>query len=156
MTPNIYQANLWIPPRNPGVIVVTANNTVDNTGKLIMGAGAAGEAAKMIPDLPVEAGRIIRETEEKRYPFGFVMVREPDEEKGVTGLALLQTKAYWKDPSQLTLVAYSLHLLKLFAWARMDISFRVNYPGIGNGGLDRNLVEPLLMELPENVTVVYR
>jgi hypothetical protein len=156
MPPTIIQAELWTRPPDPGLIVVTANNTLTNRGRLVMGSGAAKQALDRIPDLDKEAGKAIQETEKKRYPYGFVLVRAPDEENKITGIGLLQTKHYWQDEAELTLVAYSLHLLKLYAWARADWNIRLNYPGIGCGKLKPEQVRPLLEELPQKITVVYQ
>lgn len=152
--PKLEQGELFTRPKDPGIIVVTANNTIKQDGCLVMGAGAALDASVRIPALPKEAGEQILMLHGRTEDYGFIVVREPVGVK--TGIALLQTKRYFNDPSKLTLVGFSLYKLMLHAWEHPGWNYRLNFPGIGYGKLDRATVLPLLMDLPENITIVER
>ena len=65
-------------------------------------------------------------------------------------------KYAWSHLADIGLIALSTHMLRLYATVHKGVQIRMNYPGIGNGGLARGQVEPFLAWLPDNVTVCYQ
>lgn len=78
--------------------------------------------------------------------------------KGICDHVLIgafQVKNHWGNPAETELIANSVErlveILATPAYERWSVS--LNFPGIGNGRLERRVVLPLLEPLPENVTV---
>ncbi len=156
MPPRIEELQLWQDPGNPGMLVVTTNNFVTRSGNLVMGTGAAKEAADRIPGIEKECGNAVLENGSR---YGFLEVRPPrpeEGERGKRGFGIFQTKNDPQKPSDLSLIKNSVEKLNEYARSHPDVQIRMNYPGIGYGRLKRKDVEPLLMVLPENVTICYR
>lgn len=154
--PRIVREDLWQHPGFPGMIVVTTNWTIKRNGALVMGAGAALEAKKRIHGIDFECGEAIREFMEREghARYEFLVIRPPTEK--TVGFAILQTKMEWRDPAHPLLIEGAVRKLAEYARQHPDVQIRVNYPGIGRGGLKRERVAPLLTVLPQNVTVCYR
>lgn len=129
--------------------VFPANATLDRHGDLVMGAGAALTFKKQWPALPRRLGKKLQ-LEESPREYGIL---EPtylcqSEQR----IAALQTKRHWRDPSDLELVKRGIDALWL--WTYYDnVDVHLAYPGIGRGGLDEQVVRPLLERLPKNVTI---
>jgi len=69
-------------------------------------------------------------------------------------LAIFQVKYKYYEAANLKLIKLAvakLHNRATCGWSKLQIS--LNFPGIGNGRLDRDRVLPLLQRLPDNVTV---
>jgi len=154
---NIVQDELFTVPTMPCLIVVTTNATVKNNGALVMGRGAALWARDNIPHIDVECGILI----DKHYDYyqsnhyGFGVVRDPRRE-GKVGFGIFQVKNRYYEKADTNLIEYSVECLRRYAEQNADIHIRMNFPGIGNGKLSRELVEPMLEMLPDNVFVCYR
>ena len=164
MTPQIVQADLWnVPPDQIGqtVFVVTTNNVITPKG-LVMGAGAAKQAATRYPGLPRRAAAAIR-ADRAIHPgaddYGFLMVDWPLPQSVLrSGLGLFQVKRHYRLPADLNLIRLSVEGLTATAICYARFLFRLNFPGIGEktGQLARTQVEPLLANLPDNVTICWR
>lgn len=134
----------------PIVYIVTTNSYIRREGSLVMGRGAALEATKRIPGIDREAGKIIPHL----GTYGLAIVRTPTDYRA--GFGLFQVKYMFSDPADLELIKYSADMLTTLATREKKCQFRMNYPGIGFGHLTREDVEPLLSELPDNVTICMR
>ena len=131
-----------------------------------MGRGAALQAARRYPGVERECARAIQSSREAArannsvWVYGFLVVRRPAHRQ--PGLGIFQVKgeyrtfAAWMEQADLSLVALSVAGLNEYARQHPGLAIRMNYPGIGNGGLRRDAVEPLLACLPENVTICYQ
>jgi len=149
----IVQGNLF--DADADAICVTCNNQLTKQGSLVMGAGAAREMLKYFPKAAQTAGEVIGKVREhsKSDFYGFLLTLDTDHDRL---LGFLQTKYHWRDPSPLELVERSLIVFALSADRHPDISFACNMPGIGLGGLAREVVVPLVNSLPENITFYER
>lgn len=148
----IVYENLWKDPRvndGRGLIAVTTNNIIKHDGALVMGGGAAKQAGDHIPGIQYEAGRMIGSLD-----YGFMVVREPTD--ATVGFGVFQTKRDCREPSVLSLIERSVDDLWAFALFNPTIEIRLNFPGIGLGGLTADDVTPLLERLPDNVTICRR
>jgi hypothetical protein len=151
--PAIVQEELWKQPGHPGMIIVTTNASITKDGRLLMGRGAARQAREKIFGIESACARKIRENCRQ---YGFMPVRMPFPEEKKVGFGIFQVKQNWSDPANPDLIKLSAHKLAWFAKQHPDWHFRMNFPGIGNGGLSREQVEPLLAVLPGNVTICYK
>lgn len=181
--PNIVQEELWKHPGFPGMIVVTTNATITTKGVLVMGRGAALQARRYIPGIDFECADVIREAtrsiwsypaprgemamdayntecmmeDEDQYHgvgYYFRVVRKPTDKK--TGFGIFQVKVHFRQRAELELIYRSVSMLDEYARRHPDTQIRLNYPGIGAGGLPRSKVEPPLRRLPDTVTICYR
>jgi len=153
---DLWQAEL------PVMIVVTTNAIISN-GRLVMGAGAAKQAKDRDNNLPFECANKIQFvqlanwTSAFRVMYGFLEVR-PWTRPGKAGFGIFQTKRHSKSDAGIDLINFSCQTLS--QWIRRNefaCPVRMNFPGIGNGGLAREMVEPILWahlkELPVTICV---
>jgi hypothetical protein len=152
----ILQEELWIMPKAPGMIVVTTNGAMNGKGELVMGRGAARQAKDNIPGIARECGTKIW-TEYGKNPalYHFMVIRSPFRQDKI-GFGLFQVKMVWVDDASTEIIYRSAQALAKWANANPTVNIRMNFPGIGNGRLARNIVEPLLFGLPDNVVICFK
>lgn len=147
--PIIKRQQLWTRVPLPVVYAVTTNAETNRHGEIVMGRGAAKQAKDRIPGIAREVAlKVVG-----RRSYYWVVVREPSDVKA--GFGVFQVKFHWAKPASLGLIDGSVRALCEWCAQNPDVAVRMNYPGIGNGGLDRADVEPLLAPLPDSVTVCY-
>lgn len=125
--------------------LVTTNSFVRQDGKLVMGRGAAYQATKIFPAFAQLAGEMIRE---RKLHLGIYGVIFP-----LSYIGLFQVKFNWSDQASIELIENSCNQLSLLAQVDHSTEYHMNYPGIGNGRLSTEQVEPLLSTLPDNVYI---
>ena len=179
--PNIVREELW---EHPGMIVVTTNATITHRGLLVMGRGAPLQAKQRYPRIAKECADVIREATRSVWsypaPYGdmamgaydmecemedmdgysgvgyyFQVIRPPCPDENKVGFGIFQVKAHFRDNAHLELIRRSVVALREYCRNHPDVSIRMNYPGIGYGHLGREAVKPLLVGLPDNVTICY-
>jgi hypothetical protein len=144
--------NMWSAhPANGGgadLFCITTNSFIRNDGSLVMGAGIARQARDKMPGLAQNAGDKIKEACRHLGEYGTLL---PDTS---SCLALFQVKTHWKNKADTQLIAQSAaDLSSHLQDYGPDYEVHVNYPGIGNGGLDRGDVAPIVTAWPSNVHV---
>lgn len=157
--------NMWLTPCD--MLLVTTNAFLRSDGTLVMGRGAAKEACLRVPGFDKTCGDAIKHYSRQCYagkydptfPYGVLITGTT----AVTGRVLLdvkravmgifQVKYHWSNLADLDLIRLSVAELEQIAAQRKGESISLNFPGIGNGGLRRADVLPLLQSLPDNVTV---
>jgi hypothetical protein len=160
MAPSIVQADLWSPTDSPSIIIITANGAIRKSGTLVMGRGAALQATQRYPGIDDECAQAIMANPESTrthkgwWVYGFLVVRQLAHLQ--PGFGIFQVKYAWMEKADLGLIAFSVAKLNEYAQLNPGMNIRMNYPGIGNGGLARDSVEELLDCLPGNVTVCYQ
>ena len=127
-----------------GYIIVTTNSFLTSGNKLVMRTGAAWELQRKVPGIDEEFGKIIFEQCGHLGRYGFLLYR---------GYGALQVKYRFDEKAILDLIEFSLGKLADLSNKCPHIWFNVNFPGIGNGGLNKVDVMPLLNILPGNVYV---
>jgi hypothetical protein len=127
----------------PGLKIVTTNSFLTKDRRLVMGRGAAWTLLTRIPDIDRIFGRMVFDTCGHLGTYGLLMY-------GKYGAA--QIKHHFRNKADLDLIAFSMAFLADEAKAKSYI-YHINYPGIGNGGLDKDIVRPILDILPDNVYV---
>jgi len=140
------------------LILVTTNSYVRSNGTLVMGRGAAAELSKryFLNAESVFGARVMK------YPglgvykkYGVIVDEDCTYNTPImVEFGIFQVKYHWGKPAVPDLISYSAQKLCEIAHEYKSIS--LNYPGIGNGGLDKSVVGPLIECLPGNVTVFER
>lgn len=140
------------------LILVTTNSYVRDNGTLVMGRGAAAELRRHMPNAESVFGALVKKSPGlgvwKQYGVlvepmigdwtQLLRLRKPQ-------LGIFQVKYHWGKPAVPELISHSVSSLISIAHNYQSIS--LNYPGIGNGGLTRGAVWPLIKGLPNNCTV---
>ena len=112
---------------------------------------AAKGAAVRWSWLPRAAGRAISGLGTARSCYGFIIIPAPEKELPHGRVGLFQTKQHFKDDASLRLIRASCDAL--MEWVETTTALpgwplvAVNYPGIGNGNLDRREVEPVIARM---------
>jgi GTP-sensing pleiotropic transcriptional regulator CodY len=143
--------DMWDEESKADLILVTTNSTVDGW-RLVMGRGAALEAASRYPSLPYDLAQRIHNWREIKSLFTYGVVIVPPYANGVR-LGAFQVKYDWKSPAEIGLIDFSTSMLVAVARALPDWRIALNYPGIGLGGLPEKVVEPIIARLPANVYI---
>lgn len=137
---------MWLEDPPPDTWLVTANSVVRSNGRLVMGAGAALQAKERFPDCDEWFGSYVRGACGSGGFFGVIW--HPEEPIG-----LFQTKYHWRQTSSYDLIYRSASVLIAYL-ATSNSRISLNFPGIGEGGLDKERVKDLVIDyLPDNVTV---
>jgi hypothetical protein len=124
-------------------VLVTGNSFIKKDGSLVMGRGAAKQLASLYPNLPYQLGTKISAFT-KNGVYGVILVDD---------LGVFQVKYHFKDNARRDLITKSSEQLCFLANILPEETIFLNYPGIGNGRLNKNVVSPILEMLPDNVHV---
>jgi len=133
------------------VILVTTNSYINRNRQLVMGRGFASCMASKFPEIKEIAGERIGHL--SRYGVINIPKIICSVNASRIDIALFQVKYHFKDNADLDLVKFSTMMLRIWAYIEKDKEFFLNYPGIGQGKLDKSLVEPIVSKLPDNVTI---
>jgi hypothetical protein len=137
------------------LFLVTTNSFVRNDGSLVVGAGAAKQARQEITDdggyqfLAQGLGGRVKRTCGHLGTYGLLL----SEGYPSIRVGIFQVKRHWKTDAKLELIGASAMQLLKWTCKRPDARVDLNYPGIGNGGLDKDRVTPIVQELPDTVRV---
>ena len=129
--------------KSPGIKIVTTNSFITKQKRLVMGRGAALQLRSLVSDIDLVFGKMILDTCGHLGTYGLLM-------HGKYGAS--QVKYNFMDKADPDLIAFSMGFLANEANINRYI-YNINYPGIGNGGLSKEIVRPLLDILPDNVYV---
>lgn len=137
------------------VLLVTANISLRNNGTLVMGRGAALQLAQKYPGIDAAFGRLIKQhVVTTGIDWGYGVLAFRPNTQSACSVGIFQVKHHWAEAAKIELITASVDVLRRYAlqdWAKKKI--HLNFPGIGNGGLRRKHVLPLLERLPDNVKV---
>jgi hypothetical protein len=150
--PRFAVGDIWQEIGKAGAILVTSNSYVNSAGCLVMGRGAAREAALRWPALPRILGDYIRQFGGHLGEYGVLFVSKNVLETS-SDIGVFQVKRHFRDQAYPRLITASVYNLRDYAHRYERIA--LNYPGIGNGRLREEDVRPLLEPLPDNV-VIYK
>lgn len=151
----IIQDSLWKHPGNPGMIVVSGHASVQADGRLLMEDGEAQEAAKRIPGIELQCGQEVL-SHAVDGVYGFLPVRPSRPEDRLIGFGLFQTRVSWDGDPDLELIKHSMDGLRRYAELNARLKIRMNFPGLGETGLEAETVAPLLLPLPQTVTLCHQ
>ena len=147
--PQFCRGDMWSAYDDAALFLITTNSTLKKNGALVMGRGIARQAQERFPRLDLALGREIARRCSSQGEYGLlVSPRWP-----AAKLGAFQVKTHYARPASPSLIRQSA--IALLAWCEEHpgAAVHLNYPGIGNGGLARAQVLPLLKPLPDNVHV---
>ena len=154
--PTYVRGNLWEETDKAALLLVTTNAVVNARGALVMGRGAAKDLATRKPEFPTLAGiHLLKKglAYTNNAPLPLYGVQTIIHSFQGTSLGLFQVKFHWRDPADLRIIAYSAGMLHRIAFSPGYFRVAMNFPGIGNGRLDREAVLPWLANLPAHVYI---
>lgn len=126
------------------IYMFTANSTLRNNGKLVIGRGCA----KSVRDIYDGIDKLFGDVIEHNSVFGVKFVQHNQQWIGA-----FQTKIDWQKDSPLDVVATSIAYLKRVAELRPEYTFHLPCPAISNGGKSVDEILPMLECLPDNVII---
>lgn len=147
MPPTLRIGDIWSIWGRTDLLCVTTNSEIRSDGKLVMGAGIAKQAAQRFPCLPKIAGQRIQ----SGVDYNLLVIRIENTSNGLIGL--FQTKRSWRDPSPFGLIERSVLALEKWITDHKPNRVDMNFPGIGCGGRDLDMIAPILEPLPDCVRV---
>lgn len=140
--------DMWNVLIKTDLFLITANSTVTASGKLVMGKGLARQARDRIPGLDLACGRLIGH----RVQYSLIILPDP-----FWPLGLFQVKLHWSEPARISLIEASTVCLKDYLErderGKCLKKVVLNFPGIGNGQLERADVLPIISILPDIVHI---
>lgn len=137
--------DMWEEFNTSDLFLVTTNSWITKEGKLVMGRGIAREARDRFPGLDKTLGMKIKHLSK----YGLLV--SDSWPKKVLGA--FQVKYDFKDLASLELIEYSVWCLQKFLNDHTVMNVNLNFPGIGNGGLDPLDVLDIVSVLPYNVAL---
>jgi len=144
---------MWTAYDTADLFLITTNSTLRRDGTLVMGRGMARQARDRFPGLDAALGGQIRQVCGSGGQYGLLISPRWQPGAAPHKLGCFQVKRHWQRPADLTLIGHSVTALTWWARLHSDCHIHLNFPGIGNGGLARTAVLPLLTALPDNVTI---
>lgn len=135
----------------PDIYIFTGNPIIKANGAIVMGRGAAKQVRDSYPGIDQAFGRAVKDNPENSLLFVSVRPRSGKAEAKILGW--FKVKNHWQQEARLDLIQESVYALTTQAVANPDVTFHMNYPGIGNGKLTEEEVNPLLTQLPNNVII---
>lgn len=139
---------MWNAYKDTDAFCITTNSYIRNDGRLVMGRGIARAARDSIEGIDKTLGEKIRGSCGHLGVYG-TMPADPEESR----IVAFQVKKHFKDKASVDLIEKSTSDLSRIAKKHPNQRFDLNFPGIGNGGLDVEDVKHLVTNLPQNVRV---
>lgn len=133
--------DLWMMPAD--FRVITTNGYVKNNGEAVMGRGCAREATVLYPGIALALGNSIT-----KYGNHVFLFRKRK-------LITFPVKHHWHQEADMLLIRQSVAEFKAMIRKLPAVTRYVMVrPGCGNGRLTWEDVKPLLIDLPDTVTIV--
>lgn len=135
--------NMW--QEKADIYLATTNSVINLNGELVMGAGVAKEMKLRYP----ESSKLFAESmmDNPQYQkYGVIIIKH-------LGIGAFQTKYDWRNPSPVELIEYSTNALLKYCMNNPTTTIFLTYPGIGNGGLIKDVVRSIIQQLPDTVTI---
>lgn len=129
----------------PNVYLFTGNAVVRKDGALVMGRGAARQVRDSYKGIDLSFGALLS----TRPNISLAWISLSDKQH----IGWFRVKNHWMSKARIELIAQSTAMLKVVADKRPNVTFHMNYPGIGNGGLAIEQVSKVLELLPDNVWI---
>jgi hypothetical protein len=149
--PKFLNGDIW---NSIGDIYVTTNSFVKKSSyKLVMGRGLAAEAARKFPSIASYFGTEIIRMCGHLGEYNIISAQMFKHNKYSRSIGAFQVKYRWMDNADYDLIYKSTIILAWLARVSSDKIININYPGIGNGGLDRDKVYEVIKLLPDNVYI---
>jgi len=163
--PQFRAGDMWETYEDADLFLITTNSTLRKDGALVIGQGIAWQAKERFPGLDLALGRQIQTT----CGSPSVSLRACAERSEVTGLGeygllisprwpaaklgAFQVKRHYSQPASLELIQRSTATLCVWCAEHPDAGVHLNFPGVGYGRLRREEVLPIIIQLPDQVTI---
>lgn len=142
------KGNMWSVFFDTDVFMITTNPIRRKDGAVVMGRGIALEAKNRYPTLPYDFGIQLDTLHPEIDYFNTGFIGKYEE----TPIWWFMVKDHWASKARLDIIERSvLEVAHVWKWDNKRID--LNFPGIGNGGLSKEEVLPIISELPDNVHV---
>lgn len=133
------------------IFCFTGCSSKNRNGELVMGSGFALQVKKRYPALPIALGRAVRTG---RYLTLFEPKPEDGNKEECGYICAFQTKRSFRDASEIDLIYYSFRRLLSVANSLAErqnkvIRIDLNFPGIGLGKLNINVVVDIIYALKD-------
>lgn len=116
-----------------------------------MGRGAAKQVRDSYPGVDKAFGLVIEAKPDQVIQW--VRLAGHPDDTSEQHIGWFKVKHHWRDNADPLLIETSVMRLTSIVKGYKQYTFRMNYPGIGNGKLDIQQVRPLLESLPDNVWI---
>jgi len=139
------------PWKFPDIYLFTGNPILKNNGAIVMGRGAAKQIRDTYPGIDKSFGLLICKSKHKLslwHKNTYLLWYEITYQQH---LGWFKVKDHWAEQAKISIINHSVVALTQMAKIYTDKVFHMNYPGIGNGHLKLSDVEPILIQLPDNV-----
>lgn len=123
----------------PDLYLFTGNPVRRSDGGLVMGRGAARQLRDSYPGIDKQI----------RTHECVAWTRIQDQQ----WIGYFQVKNHWAEDARIELIEKSTSILRGVAHNHPKHRFHMNFPGIGNGRLNRDIVLDVIESLPNNVTI---
>jgi hypothetical protein len=140
---------MWTAYATADLFLITTNSTIRRDGALVMGRGIARQARDCFPRLAGALGRQILSLCGNQGTYGLLVSPRWPEAK----LDAFQIKRHYGQPASLELIRYSTAALSVWCAEHREALVYLNFPGAGNGRLQREDVLPIIAQLPDQVTI---
>lgn len=143
------KGNMWSIFPATHIFMITTNPVIKNNGGVVMGRGIAKQAKDRWKRLPFVFGKNLQKS-------GYRNIGRIGDFNG-TSIWWFMVKSHWAENAKLDIIQASTDMLdeNFGNGIEKELRLRVdlNFPGIGNGGLEREAVLPILQKLPDNIHI---
>ena len=148
--PNFKIGNMWDAWDKADLFLITTNAIIKADGELVMGRGMALEARNRDLQIAIYFGRALADFYSLDHTDYGLIVPDmwPYRKEG-----MFQTKNHYGVKASIEIIQMSTNMLIAWCKTHADRQVHLNYPGIGHGGLSKKIVEPIITELPNTVTI---
>jgi hypothetical protein len=147
--PQFRAGDMWETYEDADLFLITTNSTLRKDGALVMGQGIAWQAKERFPGLDLALGTQIQTTCGSLGEYGLhISPRWP-----AAKLGAFQVKRHYSQPASLELIQRSTATLCVWCAEHPDAGVHLNFPGVGYGRLRREEVLPIIIQLPDQVTI---
>lgn len=148
----VQTGNMWSIYDETDLFLITTNSFLKkDDSRLVMGAGIAKQARDKFKDVNLDRalGMAIEDRCGHLGEYGLIV----SEFWPISKLGIFQVKYHWKDKAKYALIERSTDMLCKWIEKNNPARVDINYPGIGNGGLDEKTVHGFIQKLPGCVNV---
>lgn len=142
------KGDMWSVFGKTTIFMITTNPIMKKDGSIVMGRGIAKQAKEKFPSIPFDFGEQRRKMFLNTYNVGYIGTYEDQD------VWYFMVKDHWANKARLDIISNACAEIKTWvSFSEKGERIDLNFPGIGNGGLTREEVLPIIETLPNNVHV---
>lgn len=136
------------------LFLFTSNPIINSHGLAVMGRGIAKQLSDLYPSIRREFAEVMM-ADKDAWSCGRIGGFASYDHPFCQVIGYFHVKEHWASNAKLSVIQRSVDDLLIWIDESDDPLDRIdlNFPGIGNGKLDREVVLPLLERLPDNVHI---